>query len=134
MGDSHRPSPQSSFDPPWRRLGGGFQPGRENLSHAVHDSIRLWDRESLQPLWERTDSKWVTAVAFYPEGNKALFINGGFAQVRDLATGGVIGPPRFHPGGGIHRLALSPNGQSVLVNGPDGVARLQDVATGKPLG
>jgi WD40 repeat protein len=48
--------------------------------------------------------------------------------------GRSLGPPLAHDGRQIHAAAYSPDGLQVVTCGEDGVARLWDVATGKPLG
>jgi WD40 repeat protein len=63
-----------------------------------------------------------------------LLLTSGGGQVGDVTTGQVTGLRQFHPEGGIERVALSPDGQTVLLRGADRVARLWDLATGKPLG
>ena len=71
---------------------------------------------------------------FYPDGTRLLLVSGGFGQVWDIATGKLLGPPRFHTEGGIKGVAFSPDCRSILIAGTDKVARLWDINTGKLLG
>jgi WD40 repeat protein len=111
-----------------------FGPDGRTLLTGSGGGARLWDVDTRRTLREWPSPwGWTTATPF-PDGRQGLLVAGGVAQVWDAATGRVIGPPAFQPGGGIDRVAFSPDGRGVLVSDRDRAAWLWDVATGKPLG
>ena len=111
-----------------------FSPDGGRLITGSDAGVEFWDRETGRLLHAWTSRTGLPNVFLYPNGNKALFVVSGLAQVWDVATRQVTGPPRFHSEGGIRGVAFSPDGQSVLISSGDHVARLWDVTTGKPLG
>jgi WD40 repeat protein len=88
----------------------------------------------------KTISTWavsggVRQAWFYPAGDRALVTAGDFFHHRELGHAAAPELPRFHPEGGIDRVAISPDGSYVIVStSTDRSTRVWDVATGKPLG
>jgi hypothetical protein len=111
-----------------------FSRDGRKLAAGTDDGAESWDRETGRRLhaWKSTTGR--TKLFLYPDGNKALLVAGGYAQVWDIASGQVLGPSRFLPEGGIEQVAFSADGQNILISSANRVARLWDVTTGKPLG
>jgi WD40 repeat protein/tRNA A-37 threonylcarbamoyl transferase component Bud32 len=111
-----------------------FSPDGQRILTKSEDGVRLWDRETGRRLQEWASPAGSNGVVFFPDGSKVLLVTGGFAQVGDVATGAMSGPPRFQAEGGIRKAAFHPDGQAILISGTDGIARLWDVTAGKTLG
>jgi len=112
-----------------------LSPDHQLILTGSTSGARLWDRTERRWLarWDEMHG-WTTEVCFYPGGQRALLVSDGFGHVLDLSSKQIIGPPAFHPDGGIRHVAFVPDGRSILVNGRDGTARLWDVNTGRQLG
>ncbi len=111
-----------------------FSPDGQTFVTSDNDGARLWASATRRPLGEPVRGPQVAPAGFFPDGKSILLLIDGFAHVWNISTGQVTGPPPFHPEGGIRHVALSPDGRSILISGPDRVARLWDVATGKAIG
>ncbi|MDB5310119.1 MAG: repeat-containing protein [Gemmataceae bacterium] len=112
-----------------------ISPDGKNLLIGTDSGVHLVDLATRRSLREWTGVGANKYGWFYPAGDKALLVVGGFAHHWALAGEGDPALPRFHPEGGIDRIAISPDGRYVLISGgPDRSARVWDVATGKPLG
>jgi WD40 repeat protein len=107
--------------------------GRTILT-AANGHVQLWDRDTRRLRREWASPFLMYNALFYPRQRKVLAVVNGFAQDFDPAAGSRLGPPLFHPEGGIERAVFGPDGQTILISGPAGVARLWDVTTGKPIG
>jgi WD40 repeat protein/serine/threonine protein kinase len=72
-------------------------------------------------------------LALSPNGKTALIETAQGAELRDAATGAVLGPPLAHQDK-IVAAAFSPDGGQVVTGGRDRTARLWDVAGAAPRG
>ncbi|HWY86881.1 MAG TPA: hypothetical protein VNX28_09160 [Gemmataceae bacterium] len=135
-----------------------FSPSGKTLAWSVDGTnLSIWDTVSGQNTHSLTLPSNVTleGASFTPDGRcLAVAINGGGAMLFELAAGA----PRSHFGktdgptsiadpkplivgvGTISikpspssRLAVSPNGETLALAGPDNVLRVWDIATGKDL-
>jgi WD40 repeat protein len=113
--------------------GVAFSPDGRALLTAGGGGACLWERDTGRVIqrWPARDTNW---AAFGPDGTRALVVSGHFAHVWDVRTGQALGPPLYHPEGGVHRLAPNPDGRQVLISSTDRTAWLWDVATGATLG
>jgi WD40 repeat protein len=111
-----------------------FSPDGQTIVTGDNTGAHLWQSATGQPLGKPVSGPQVVPVGFFPDGKNILLVIDGFAHVWNISTGQVTGPPPFHPEGGIRHAALSPDGQRVVISGPDRVARFWDVATGKAIG
>lgn len=111
-----------------------FSPDGRTFATGDERGARLWDRATRRPIGERIGRGMAFPAAFFPDGQHILLLSQGIANVWDVASGHLTGPPAFHPEGGILRVALSQDGRSIVIRGRDRAVRLWDVATGKLLG
>ena len=111
-----------------------ISPDGRTLATGDEKGVQLWEGATRRRLGERMGGSWAIPIAFFPDGKSILLVRQGIVQVWDIQTGRVTGPPPYHPEGGIRRVALSPDGRSILISGPGRIARLWDVVTGKTLG
>lgn len=95
---------------------------------------QLWDLESRAVISRASLKGAVTQLVIHPSSTAAVMVVDGFVREWRFDTDGAVVSGLYRTDGGIDRLALSPDGQTALVSGMDGLARLWDVATGKPLG
>ncbi len=112
----------------------GWSPDGQTLFTADTGGAQLWDAATQRPVGGRTGGSSAFPAAIFPDGRNILLLANGIPHLWDLRAGRVTGPPPFNPEGGIRRVALSPDGQSILISALDGVVRLWDVSTGKVLG
>jgi WD40 repeat protein len=112
-----------------------FSPDGQRIVVGIDNGAQLWDCKTGRLLAECSTPMGHCFVAiFYPDGKKVLVGDQSVAQVWDLASNRLIGAPRFHPDKGIWNVAFAPDGRSILISSNDGLTRLWDVATGKPIG
>ncbi len=111
-----------------------FSPDGQTIATGDAAGVRLWDRVTRRVLAGPVGGSSAVPVAFYPNGKDILLVKDGIAQVWDTAANRLTGQPPFHPEGGIRKVALAPDGRTVLISGPERLARLWDVATGKAIG
>jgi WD40 repeat protein len=114
-------------------------PDRARFLTGDDDGAWLWDRATCGPIrqFEHGPSRAAKGrgAVWYPQdGGRVLLLSDGSARVRDAATGRDLGPPPFHPLGGIDFARFSPDGGAILTCSKDLTARLWDVRTGKQLG
>jgi WD40 repeat protein len=112
----------------------GFSPDGRTFVTGDEPGATLWDATTLQPLGERLGGWRSVPRAFFPDGKRFLLLNQGTAKIWDISSDRFSSPPPFHPEGRILNVALSKDGRIALTSGPERVARLWDVATGKALG
>jgi WD40 repeat protein len=117
-----------------RAIAGDFSPDGRTFVTGDEPGARLWDATTRRPLLDRVGGWQAVPTTFFPDGKRILLLTQGTAQIWDTDSNRLTGPPPFHPEGGILKVALSRDGRSVLTSGPERVARLWDVATGKMLG
>ena len=111
-----------------------FSPDGRTFVTGDATGSRLWDRASLTVLAGPMGGTDAVPGAFYPNGKDILLVKDGIAQIWDTAANRLTGQPPFHPEGGIERVALAPDGRTILISGPERLARTWDVATGKAIG
>jgi WD40 repeat protein len=111
-----------------------FTPDGQRFFVGTDDETQLWDLGTHEMLQKSPTQGLVSQILIHADGKRALLVVGGFAREWNFATDGAVHSPGFQPEGGIAHLALSPDGQRVLISGADRVARLWDVSTGKQLG
>ena len=111
-----------------------FSPDGQTFVTGDIEGARLWSMETRRPLGERVGGSQATPAALFPDGKSILMLSGGIAQLWDIKSRRTMGQPPFHTEGGIRRVALSSDGRHILISGPDRIARLRDVATGKAIG
>jgi WD40 repeat protein len=97
-------------------------------------SVQLWDRAGSEPRQKIRTRSPVTKVLPHPDGKRAVLVVGGHATEWNFATDGAMRPLGVQPDGEIDRIAISSDGQKLLISGHDGIARLWDIPTGKQLG
>jgi WD40 repeat protein/serine/threonine protein kinase len=120
---------------PGQVLALGIRDDGQTLVLATSGSPGIWDRGAGRWRFRKPELRgWTSDAAFFPDGERVLFVTDGYGLVVDAKSGTSLGPTVFHADGGIWRLALSPDGATVLVASRDGSARLWDVATGRQLG
>ncbi len=144
--------------PIWSHMGRGeqacslaFAPDGATLARAGLRTVKLWDSKTGEPIRTLTPTKGtIFAVAFTPGGQ--TLVGGGNILTKDvnhqaglvtfwnLMTGQIIHTLEGHTGG-VHAVAVSPDGRMVA-SGGDGYGRssnygspseikLWDIATGK---
>ncbi len=146
-----------SGQPRWSHMGRGeqacalaFAPDSTTLVRAGWKSVKLWDSKTGEPIRTLTPTKGtIFAIAFSLDGQ--TLVGGGNIPTEDvnqqaglvtlwkLTTGQIIHTLEGHTGG-VHAVAVSPNGKMVasggdsrgrLSGGSPSEIRLWDIATGK---
>jgi serine/threonine protein kinase len=102
------------------------------LSGSSDQTMRLWDVATGKELLRFQHPFWVMAVAFSPDGRRAL--SGSYKTIRlwDVETGRELAQWEGHSDW-VRALAFSPDGRRGLSGSHDRTVRLWDVATGKEL-
>ena len=84
-----------------------------------------WDLETQQEI-KRFDSKRVAEVAFSPDGRRAFTgESGGTVALWDLENLQKLGESRPKAFSGLRTIAMAPDGKSVAVAGPKGLALVE---------
>lgn len=140
-----------SFSPNGKSLAAGEGPYREK-EEASGSSVRLWDPSNGKQVHElKGHSGGITAVVFSADGKLVVSASyDGTIRFWNARSGRLLRmvrapeDPYPTPGGfpaslkgrlygGIHSLALSPDGQILASGGWDGTVRVWDTGTGKEL-
>ena len=95
---------------------------------GTNEGAKLWDAGTGKLL--RTFPGYgVGAVAFSPDGNRALASQGATLKLWDTATGALLPAFEVHTSS-VLSVTFSPNGSGVLSGSDDAIARLWDATTG----
>jgi WD40 repeat protein/serine/threonine protein kinase/tetratricopeptide (TPR) repeat protein len=112
--------------------GVAFSPDtRSILIGSTDGTARLWDCRVDQPIHRPLD---YGAVVFGPDGKTILTAGSGQVQLREIASGRLLGRPVDHARALLPPMALSPDGRMILIRGGDTAARLWEADTGQALG
>lgn len=106
---------------------------------AAGEGVLSWDLESgeliLSELWTRDGVTGRSAVVGVDGGPFVLWNADGMARVLDLSDRCLVGRPFRHTGSARGVAVSSLAGHAVVVaGGHDGLLRLSELATGKPIG
>jgi WD40 repeat protein len=111
-------------------------PRLDQISTGADDHTAMsWDLATTRPAkrWSSTESEFVTALAYSPDGSLIATATGfGAVLVRDTETGQV----KFNLPGhkfGVHGLAFDPSGKRLASGDRSGHITLWDLATQKPV-
>jgi WD40 repeat protein/Flp pilus assembly protein TadD len=113
--------------------------GRSILIGGGDGAARLWDGGVGQPVHRPLDHGTPSMNAsqgavFGPDGETILIAGSGQVQLREIASGRLLGRPVDDAPVILSAMALSPNGRIILTGGGDKAARRWDAATGRALG
>ena len=114
--------------------------GTKILTGSFDRSMRLWDLATGRQLRRFTHDGWVFALAFSPDGKRALAATDTDDEkfpvaplyLWELETGRQLHRIPAHRGG-VTSCAFSPDGKVLLSCGYDGAVRLWDADTGDQL-
>jgi WD40 repeat protein len=97
--------------------------------------VRFWDIESgkeLRSFGMNTSNPHYSCCAFSPDGKSLAIIPGDFRdptiQLRDAATGKIVGRLKGHNGGAVTALAFSPDSKILASGGRDATVLLWEVS------
>ena len=125
-----------AFSPDGKRAlsGGGGLNQNGQWVHGTDQTVRLWDVETGRELKRlEGNTNWVDAVAFLPDGRRALSASlDRTLRLWDLDTGKELRRFLGHAAGVI-AVAVSPDGRFALSGAEDQTARLWDLESGKEL-
>ena len=83
--------------------------------------LQFWDVTAGKELWHR-DKSGAYVLAFTPNGNHVMSVDGTFVEIRDMKTGKVL--ESLDVGTGISSAVFDKSGKNVLVGNDAGTARL----------
>jgi WD40 repeat protein/Tfp pilus assembly protein PilF len=107
--------------------------GRSVLIGSSDGTARLWDGGVGQPVHRPLDYRtWMGRVVFGPDGETILIAGYGQVQLREIASGRLLGRPVDYAPVIFSAMALSPDGRMIVTGGRE--ARLWDAHTGRTLG
>jgi WD40 repeat protein len=96
---------------------------------TVDDRLEAWDVRSHQRVWEAPHLPGRELSAPTPEGVIWQVHVDGWLVGYDFLNKRILRQPLDHDG--MHRLAVSPDGNSLLLTAPEGYKRLVDIRTGR---
>jgi eukaryotic-like serine/threonine-protein kinase len=109
-----------------------FSPdGKQILTASQERTAKLWDAETGKMLKSIKDTFLIRTATFFPDGRRALTEHGDTLLIWDLETEKVIAT--IPVVSRMWSVALSSDGKRVLTGGTEGISRIYDVESGKPL-
>src|SRR5262249_27898088 len=115
-----------------RSLALAQQAGAADLERGIR-----WNLSGWQPLATKLRMAWqadvpVTAAAFSADGRRVVIASGIRAQLRDVATGRLLGPELKGAKDWL-AVALAGDGRTVVTGGREGMARVWNGLTGEAM-
>ncbi len=122
------------YDPkqgPVRGVEFGF--GNEAIAAVSDFGVKVLAKSGRRIFGSWSSPPGGNAVSFGLDGKSVLLASDGLTQIAELTTDPPSIRPFIHGAGRAAKLALCPNGRSVLITGVDNITRLWDLATGRAL-
>jgi WD40 repeat protein len=113
-----------------------FSPDGRTLATVSHGAAVLWDAATRRPIGEPMlhPPGMIWGMTFLSGGRLATCTFDGYARVWDLATRKVVlGPLRHFGPPGYYTLAVSPDHQTLVTAGQNGLVWRWDLKTGEPI-
>jgi WD40 repeat protein len=95
------------------------------------EAERETDLEHQEPLWLRAQYGPNARCSLSPNGKHVLLVDQTAVQIIDTATGAASAVPIRQPN--VYRAIFSPDGSRIVTCGPDSLAHIFDVATGREI-
>jgi WD40 repeat protein len=111
----------------FRVLSGPLKYPLTYFQEAEHES----DLEDQKPLWLRAQYGPNARCSLSPNGKYVLLVDQSEVQVLDATTGGASSEPIRQAN--VYRAIFSPDGSRIVTCGPDNLAHIFDVATGREI-
>ncbi len=107
-----------------------FSPdGTRIVTVSKDDTARIWDSASGELV---NGPLSAASISFSPDRIRVVIAGYGFVEIRDIASGELVGERLGHIGS-VVRASFSPDGTRVVTS-ESNVVRIWDVASGKPVG
>ena len=107
-----------------------LSPDGSRMVTIYRSSVRLWNTADSSEIAELRGHDETLSAAFSPNGDLIATGSPGEVRLWDGKTGEIIAVQRDHEGArGVHYMAFSPDGRSMVTASADRTARLWDVRT-----